>query len=244
MGFNSGAVHRESLEAEATRGRNRKEKTIMTRRIRGIEIIGGRKRAAKALALIATALCFALMLSGCGTDASQQRQETPTTAAETPAAQAARTDMSSSSSQEIESLEDMPDVTVRFGSSGKSFIFTPEGNETALYLVRNITSAGRNLPIYTYEDYEGADVMQYYDVPSRFDIPSSPTHVTSEKAGEVYLSAPNRIMLFYRDANMEGDLTYLGGIADIDGLADAVIDNPTVPGYSNKIISVAYEHSS
>lgn len=44
------------------------------------------------------------------------------------------------------------------------------------------------------------DVMQYYDVSSRYDIPSNPETVTSEKAGEVYYSDPNRIVLFYHDA--------------------------------------------
>ena len=41
--------------------------------------------------------------------------------------------------------------------------------------------------------------MQYYDIPSHYEIPSEPEMVTAEKAGEVYYSEPNRIILFYQD---------------------------------------------
>ena len=82
--------------------------------------------------------------------------------------------------------------------------------------------------------------MQYYDVPSRYDIPSNPVRTTSEQAGEVYLSGTDRVILFYRDAQVEGDFTYVGRIDDASGLAEAVVENPVVQGYSNKIISVAY----
>ena len=194
----------------------------------------------------AMACCMTLVLCSCGSNPENQSQQTPTTAADTSAARSAGADLAgsfdaSTGAQSIASVDDMPNAEVRFGTNGESFTYIPEKNDSALFLMRNITSAGRNLPIYTYEGYEGDDVMQYYDVPARFDAPSNPTRITSEKAGEVYLSDPNRIMLFFEDANMEGKFTYIGAIADVSGLADAVRNNPTVPGYSNKIISVSYE---
>jgi len=41
--------------------------------------------------------------------------------------------------------------------------------------------------------------MQFYDIPSKYEIPSDSKHITEEKAGEVYYSEPNRIVLFYKD---------------------------------------------
>ena len=190
--------------------------------------------------------CIALTLCACSSQ-ENQGQQTSTTAADTPAARSNGAELAGGGSgtaagtQSIAGVDAMPNVEVRFGASGEPFTFVPDKNDTALFLLRNITDAGRNLPIYNYEGYEGDGVMQYYDVPSRLNIPSNPAWIVSEEAGDVYLSDPNRIMLFFEDANIEGEFTYVGKIADVSGLADAVRDNPTVPGYSNKIISVSYE---
>ena len=67
-------------------------------------------------------------------------------------------------------------------------------------MIRNIGTGDKNLPIYNYEGYEGDDVFQYYDIPNRFEIPSSLETVTEEKSGEIYYSAPNRLILFFGDA--------------------------------------------
>lgn len=178
------------------------------------------------------------MLAGCAGSQEDIGTDEATTAADTGAARVA--DPSAGADGAIASMDDMPDVAVRFGADGQPFTFVPERNETALALVRNITEAGVDLPIFAYEGFEGDDVMQYYDVPSRYDIPLDPHPVASEQAGEVYFSAPDRIMLFYRDAQMEGDFTLVGRIEDTEGLATAVEDNPVLEGYSNKTISVAY----
>lgn len=136
---------------------------------------------------------------------------------------------------------EIPNVEVTFGNGGTPFIATIENNETAIELVRNITSSGRDLPIYNYDDFEGYEYFQYYDIPSRYDIPSNPIHVTEEKAGEIYYSEPNRVMIFYRDANIEGDFTKIGEIQNTEGLRDAVENNPVLEGWGNKIVSVNYE---
>ncbi|MBR1422737.1 MAG: hypothetical protein IJ571_04765 [Ruminococcus sp.] len=36
-------------------------------------------------------------------------------------------------------------------------------------------------------------------------MPSAPEYIAAEKSGEVYYSSPNRIMLFFGDAEKEGD---------------------------------------
>jgi hypothetical protein len=46
--------------------------------------------------------------------------------------------------------------------------------------------------------------------------------VTSEKAGEVYYSDPNRIVLFYRDAEITGEYTRIGTFDATDDFVTAV----------------------
>lgn len=197
----------------------------------------GRKR----LGACGLALALApFALAGCAGAPGEASSSEPTSAAQTGAAAVSGTSTGAGATEAIASVDDMPNVAVRFGQGSEPFTFVPEKNDTALALVRNITASGRNLPIYTYEGFEGDDVMQYYDVPSRYDVPSNPQHVTAQQAGEVYLSDPNRVIVFYRDAQMEGDFTYVGRIENADGLADAVTGNPVVSGYTNKIISVSY----
>ena len=54
------------------------------------------------------------------------------------------------------------------------------------------------------------------------DIPSDSETVTSEKAGEVYYSDPNRIVLFYRDAEITGEYTRIGTFDATDDFVAAV----------------------
>lgn len=136
---------------------------------------------------------------------------------------------------------EIPKVEITFGDEGKSFIAEMENNETAIELVRNITSSGRRLPIYNFDNFEGYEYYQYYDIPTSYKIPSNPTKVTSEKAGEIYYSSPNRVMVFYQDANIEGNFTKIGEIKNTSGLRKAVEENPVLEGWGNKIVVVEYE---
>jgi hypothetical protein len=135
----------------------------------------------------------------------------------------------------------MPDVKVQFGIDGKTFILKLDDNDTAAELARNIGEDGKNLPIFHFNDFENYEVMQYYDIPSRYSIPSNPEKVTSEKAGEVYYSAPNRVILFYQDAEVKGEFTKVGTLEKTDGLKAAVENNPVLEGWSNKVIIVNYK---
>lgn len=54
--------------------------------------------------------------------------------------------------------------------------------------------------------------MQYYDILSCYDIPDGSKSISAEKGGDVYYSHPNRIMLFYHDAEIEGEYTKIGTI--------------------------------
>jgi hypothetical protein len=54
-------------------------------------------------------------------------------------------------------------------------------NETAEAIAKYVGTASWRLPIYHYNDYDNWEVMQYYDIPSRYNIPSNPDNITSEK---------------------------------------------------------------
>ena len=81
--------------------------------------------------------------------------------------------------------------------------------------------------------------MQYYDIPSRYEIPSGAETVTSVKAGDVYYSEPNRIILFYHDAEVTGEYTKVGTIDVTDEFVKAVEENPVLEGWSNKIVLIS-----
>ena len=94
-------------------------------------------------------------------------------------------------------------------------------------------------PFTHYGDYEGWEAFQYYDIPSRYEIPANAATVTEEKAGEVYYSEPNRIVLFYQDAEISGEYTLVGHFDVTDEFVSAVEDNPVLEGWGNKIVNIS-----
>lgn len=182
----------------------------------------------KKLSALFLAALLVLSLAGC-----ENRNAAP----ESNSVTNGSTNESNAESSDFASGE-LPDLEIRFPSNDKTFIFHFDDNDTAAELVRNIDEAGMNLPIYHFDDFENYEVMQYYDIPSRFSIPSDPEQITSEKAGEVYYSAPNRVILFYQDAEIAGEFTRVGYLEDTEGLKEAVENNPVVEGWGNKIISI------
>ncbi len=130
------------------------------------------------------------------------------------------------------------ELEVCFGDRGSSFILHLYDNDTAAAIARHVGTAEWRLPIYHYDDYENWVVMQYYDIPSRYEIPSNPESITSEKAGEVYYSEPNRIVLFYGDAEVSSEYTKVGYFDFTDEFKQAVENNPVLDGWGNKIVLI------
>ena len=130
------------------------------------------------------------------------------------------------------------DLEVCFGDDGEPFILHLYDNETAAAIARHVGTANWRLPIYHYDDYENWEVMQYYDIPSRYEIPSGAETVTSEKAGEVYYSEPNRIVLFYGDAQVSGEYTRVGYFDDTEEFREAVENNPALEGWDTKMVLI------
>lgn len=129
------------------------------------------------------------------------------------------------------------DLTLRFGG-GESFTIHMYDNPTANKIAEYVGTAAWQLPIYHFDDYDGWESFQYYDIPRRYDIPDSSQSISSAKAGAVYYSHPNRIILFYQDANISTEYTPVGYIDFSQDLVDAVENNPVVQGWGNKLVFI------
>lgn len=151
----------------------------------------------------------------------------------------ADTGADSDADEEAESGTDAAELTVSFGDGGDSFILHLYDNDTARAVARHVGTADWRLPIYHYDDYENWEVMQYYDIPSRYEIPSEPENITEEAAGTVYYSEPNRIVLFYGDAEVSGEYTPVGYFDNTDEFRSAVENNPVLEGWGNKIVLIS-----
>lgn len=188
----------------------------------------------KVLVFICLTLC-ALIAAGCSQTGDTSSAPTSTTA----------TASSTAESQPESGPESAPEtasaatLTVRFGDQGAPFTLHLYDNDTAAAIARHVGTADWRLPIYHYDDFENSEVMQYYDIPSRYEIPSNPESVTSEKAGEVYYSEPNRIVLFYGDAQASGEYTPVGYFDATENFVRAVEENPMLEGWGNKIVQIA-----
>lgn len=148
-------------------------------------------------------------------------------------------DVDSEADGEAESGADAEELTVNFGDRGDSFILHLYDNDTAHAIARHVGTADWRLPIYHYDDYENWEVMQYYDIPSRYEIPFAPETIAKEAAGTVYYSDPNRIILFYGDAEVSGEYTPVGYFDNTDEFRSAVEDNPVLEGWGNKIVLIS-----
>lgn len=146
---------------------------------------------------------------------------------------------STSSEQQTGGSEAAGDLEVRFGDDGAPFMMHLYDNDTASAIAGYVGTSEWRLPIYERDDSADYDVMQYYDIPSRYDIPADPVTVTSEKAGEVYYSDPNRIVLFYGHAEIEAEYTLIGYFDVTDEFVTAVAQNPVLEGWGNKIVRIA-----
>lgn len=130
---------------------------------------------------------------------------------------------------------------VGFGDSQK-FELHLNGSETANTIAYYVGTEDWRLPIYHFDDYENWEIMQYYDIPSHYEIPSNPELITEEKAGTVYYSEPNRVILYFGEwFRVSAEYTPIGYIDYSEELVRAVEDNPEVEGWGNKIVNISAE---
>ena len=153
-------------------------------------------------------------------------------------------EQSPSITQEDETGEDaqenqvpaMAELAVRFGVDGEPFNMRLEDNSTAAAIAGYVGTSDWRLPVYSYDE---SDVMEYYDVPSRYEIPDNSVLVTQAHAGEVYYSDPNRIVLYYHDAEINEEYTLIGTFDATDEFVSAVENNPVQEGWGNQLVLIS-----
>jgi len=186
-----------------------------------------------------------IMLTGCGDSAGRDSSGTTENTAEnlissTPQSEENLNSETEDSGSEAENNtpQQTTELVVRFGDEGEPFTLYLYDNDTAAAIARHVGTSDWRLPIYHYDDFDNWESMQYYDIPSRYEIPSAPEQVTEEKAGTVYYSEPNRIILFYQDAQVSAEYTPVGYFDYTDEFLKAVQDNPVLEGWGNKIVQI------
>lgn len=210
----------------------------------------------KGMVLIISVAMASLLLAGCGQDAGRTRSEssgadtTPVTVEASPdiessgegnsvAEESRNVTEDTGENTGTEEAVGATELLVSFGDEGDAFTLYLYENDTAQAVAGHVGTADWRLPIYNYDNYEGWEYFQYYDIPGRYEIPSNPETVTSAKAGEVYYSEPNRIILFYHDAEISEEYTPIGYIDSGEDFVEAVEKNPVLEGWGNKIVRIS-----
>lgn len=197
--------------------------------------------------VMTAALVMAALLTGCGTNntaaaPAQTAAEAAEEVSEGVQADAGQTDTNQTEESQQAAGEEaaaLPNIYLRLGETEDrpSYEITLEDNEVSVRFVRILQDMTRVIPLYVFDGSENTDVLQYYDIPSSYDIPDgTPEMVTSEKAGEVYYSA-GRIMIFYKDAEIEGNFVRIGETLTTEGLEDAVNSNP-LDDWGNRRVTI------
>ena len=152
-----------------------------------------------------------------------------------------RVSSSQTASQSGEEDDNIPssnatELTVQFGDSGDSFVMHLEDNSTAAAIAGYVGTTEWRLPVYSYDE---SDVMEYYDIPSRYEIPDNSENITEAHAGDVFYSDPNRIVLYYHDAQINEQYTRIGTFDATEEFVDAVENNPVLEGWGNQIVVIS-----
>lgn len=225
------------------------------------------KKKVWAIAMLTTTIFAAALLAGCGQDKDTQSSARENGAQENGAqesdarengaqensaqengAQEKGTQGNGAQSANVagsseEPLDTLPNLAIRFGETKDRPVYEIqlEDNEVSLAFVRVLRARAQTIPIYVFDGSENTDVLQYYDIPASYNIPDGePVTVESELAGEVYYSAPSRIMIFYKDSQIQGEYVKVGSVIHTEGLEEAVESNP-LDSWKNKrvIVSIA-----
>ena len=184
-------------------------------------------------------LILGIMLAGCGNSAGEDSAGAAGNTAENLVVSDSQSKEDSGSVGESNTAWPATELAVRFGDDGEPFTLHLYDNDTAAAIAKHVGTNDWRLPIYHYDDYDNWEVMQYYDIPSRYEIPSAPEQITEEKAGTVYYSEPNRIILFYQDAEVPAEYTPVGYFDDTEEFVTAVENNPVLEGWGNKIVQIS-----
>lgn len=200
-----------------------------------------KKQMAGALSLVLV-LCVAM--AGCGGSGqtaafggeTSSMPQTQSSGSMESASQTASQEEASSEPEASVPVSEPSELIVRFGDGGDPYTMALEDNSTADAIAGYVGSSDWRLPIYSYDE---SDVMQYYDIPRRYEIPDNSEAVLEAHAGDVFYSAPNRIVLYYHDAVISEEYTKIGTFEATDAWVAAVEENPVLEGWGNKIVQIS-----
>lgn len=197
----------------------------------------------KVMIFMSVFILAAVILSGCGESDEPEKQNIKNaaiTSQDSSVSDRNSVDSSDIRDSSADAAEESSEsvLEVCFGDKGNPFMLQLNNSDTAAAIARYVGTSDWRLPIYEDDEDADYDVMQYYDIPSSYDIPSNPETVTSVKAGEVYYSEPNRIVLFYQDAEVSEEYTPVGQFDATDEFVEAVKNNPVLEGWGNKIVLI------
>lgn len=190
----------------------------------------------KKLSLIVTLTCsIGIAVTGCGNLASSSEESTRGTDVQS---YLEEDSASNPSEEENYPTSSATELWVQFGDNGEAFAMNLEDNSTAAAIAGYVGQSQWRLPVYSYDE---SDVMEYYDIPSRYEIPDNSESMTEAHAGDVFYSDPNRIILYYHDAELDGEYTKIGTFEATEDFVDAVENNPVLEGWGNQIIVISSE---
>ena len=185
------------------------------------------------IGIVGVLLTLSIAMTGCssssGSTESSSSEESNRVSSSQPASQSSEEDDNIPSSNATE-------LTVQFGDSGDSFVMHLEDNSTAAVIAGYVGTTDWRLPVYSYDE---SDVMEYYDIPSQYEIPDNSATVTEAHAGDVFYSDPNRIVLYYHDAQINEQYTRIGTFDATEEFVDAVENNPVLEGWGNQIVVIS-----
>ena len=184
-------------------------------------------------ALLGLLLVFSIAMAGCSSSSAVSDLSSDEGSGSVSSAQA--DSRSGEDDGDIQS-SNITELTVRFGDSGDSFVMHLENNSTAAAIAGYVGTADWRLPVYSYDE---SDVMEYYDIPSRYEIPDNSETVSEARAGDVFYSDPNRIVLYYHDAQINEQYTLIGTFDTTEEFVDAVENNPVLEGWGNQIVVIS-----
>ena len=185
------------------------------------------------IGIVVLLLTFSIAMTGCssssGSTESSSSEDSNRVSSSQTASQSSEVDDNIPSSNATE-------LTVQFGDSGDSFVMHLEDNSTAAAIAGYVGTTDWRLPVYSYDE---SDVMEYYDIPSRYEIPDNSETVTEAHAGDVFYSDPNRIVLYYHDAEINEQYTRIGTFDATEEFVDAVENNPVLEDWGNQIVVIS-----
>ncbi len=217
-------------------------------------------KAKKGMKMMAVMALSAVLLAGCGQSDAEDGRDTIADAGGAGVTETQRPEDTAGTEETVENTADTEgssgtenqgvgnqtaesgstQLEVRFGDNGEAFMMTLLDNETAAAIAEYVGTSDWRLPIYERDDDVDYSVLQYYDIPSRYEIPSdNPETVTEAKAGDVFYSDPNRIVLYYHDAEISAEYTKIGTFDATEEFVTAVEENPVLEGWGNKIIQIS-----